>query len=307
MIVGITGANGFIGRELVALLRDRHVEVLPIQRRASPSGDALVIGDLRAGTLPANLQERADVVVHLASAGSGGNSDWADPNDPLVADLVAGCRTAMHLAHALGAKHFIFVSSIKALAEDSGEGVLTEDAVPAPSTSYGLGKLLAEKHVRASAAGLGMRWTIVRPPMVHGTGYRGNFGLMVRLARSGMPLPLGGIGNLRSMVSVRNLCDALAAMAGNPAAAGQVFHIVDGPPISTSEMLRVLAEAQGRTVHLFSVPGPLARAAGRLPVVGGLVRRLTGNLAVAGNLVREELGWNPPLAGLRALRQSVRG
>ena len=48
---------------------------------------------------------------------------------------------------------------------------------------------------------------IVRPPLVYGPNAPGNFGRLVRLLSLGVPLPLGGINNVRSFIGLDNFVD----------------------------------------------------------------------------------------------------
>ena len=61
---------------------------------------------------------------------------------------------------------------------------------------------------------------------------------MLKVLAKGIPLPLASVHNLRSLVYVENLVDALIVCATHPAAAGQTYLISDGEDISTPDLLR---------------------------------------------------------------------
>ena len=61
----------------------------------------------------------------------------------------------------------------------------------------------------------------MRPPLVYGPGLKGNFISLLAAIDRGIPLPLAGANNVRSLVYMGNLADALIACATHPAAAGQ--------------------------------------------------------------------------------------
>jgi UDP-glucose 4-epimerase len=83
-----------------------------------------------------------------------------------------------------------------------------------------------------------MEVVIIRPPLVYGSGVKANFLSMMRWLSKGIPLPLGGIKNKRSLVSLDNLVDLTLVCCHHPAAANQIFLVSDGEDLSTSDLLR---------------------------------------------------------------------
>lgn len=88
----------------------------------------------------------------------------------------------------------------------------------------------------------GMELVIIRPPLVYGPGVKGNFASMIKLVAKGLPLPLGAVHNQRSLVALDNLVDLIITCIDHPAAANQVFLAGDGQDLSTTELLRGVAE-----------------------------------------------------------------
>jgi len=124
----------------------------------------------------------------------------------------------------------------------------------------------------------------------------------------GIPLPLASVNNLRSLVYVGNLVDALITCATHPAAAGQTYLVSDGEDISTPGLLRQLGEAMGQPARLFPCPPALLKMAGRMTGKGDQVERLLGSLQVDSGKIRRELNWTPPYSlqqGLRATAERL--
>ena len=69
--------------------------------------------------------------------------------------------------------------------------MLTDRTVPQPVTAYGRSKLAAEEAIKSVLADSGCAWTILRPPLVYGPGNKANFGLLVKLVQTGLPLEIG--------------------------------------------------------------------------------------------------------------------
>ena len=121
----------------------------------------------------------------------------------------------------------------------------------------------------------------------------------------GWPLPLASIRNRRSFIYVGNLCSAILACLAHPAAAGGVFEVGDGPPVSTPDFVRAIGLALGRPARLLPCPPGLLRLAGRLAGRLPAAESLTGDLVADDGPIRERLGWRPPLDMAAALRETL--
>ncbi len=307
MRVGVTGANGFVGRAVLAALTRGGHHPVALLRRADGAVDgveAAAVGDLADVAAPLPPLPPLDAVIHLAAlaAAPAGRSDAALAACRAV--NVGGTARAVAIAGAAGAGQFVYLSSVKAIAERSAAGVaLAVDAVPVPEDAYGTSKLEAEGVTRQHCGAAGMDWTIIRPPMVYGHGGGGNFALLARLARAPLPLPLGAIHNRRSILHVDVLADALVAAIGAPAAAGATWHVADAAAWSTPDLVTALAAVQGRRAWLVPVPAGLLRVAARLTGQTAKVGRLTESLLLDTSAITAAIGWAPPQepdAGFRA-------
>lgn len=226
-----------------------------------------------------------------------------------------GTRALAEQAAVAGVKHFVFLSSCHAVAAESEEGV-TGQTQPIPVTAYGCSKLEAERAIQKTLSITACAWTILRPPLVYGKGNKANFGLLLKLVKSGIPLPLASVRNRRSFIYVENLVDVIVACLGNPKAFGKTYLPSDGEDVSTPELIRKIAKANQsfqcsefsgsvsdkNTPHsslatrdsarLFPFPESILKALGRLPGLGAL-RKLTSSLYVDSEPLRKDLGWSP--------------
>lgn len=150
----------------------------------------------------------------------------------------------------------------------------TERVTAPPADPYGLSKYEAEQSLLELAEQCQMEVVMVRPPLVYGPGVKANFASMVKWVRAGVPLPLAGLDNRRSLVGLDNLCDFIRCLLTHPAAANQVFLVSDGQDVSTSELLRQIGEAAGCPARLFAVPGWLLRWGMCCPALGAQMQRL---------------------------------
>ncbi len=141
-----------------------------------------------------------------------------------------------------------------------------------------------------------MEVVIIRPPLVYGPSAPGNFGSLVRALQRGLPLPLGALHNQRSLVALDNLVSLVLLCADrdrSPEAANQVFVVADGEDVSTTTLLRKVAQAAGRPSRLLPVPAWLLRAGASLLGKRAVADRLLGNLQVDATKARTLLGWRP--------------
>lgn len=323
----VTGANGFVGSALCAALKQKGYTVRAALR--DPAKFAIEGCEIaKVPALDANTDWSAALsgvttVIHLAARVHVMHDDASDPLEEFRRVNVAGTEHLARSAAASGVKRLVFVSSIKVNGESTGtadsaerrvlsaEGrkVFREDDIPAPQDPYGISKCEAEQALHRIAKETGLEVVIVRPPLVYGAGVKGNFIQMLKVLAKGIPLPLASVRNLRSLVYVGNLADALILCATHPAAAGQTYLVSDGEDVSTHGLLRRLGDAMGRPARLFPWPPALLKLAGRMAGKADQVERLLGSLRVDSGKIRRELGWAPPYTlqqGLRATAEWYR-
>jgi len=318
----VTGARGFIGRALCSVLTARGHRVIPVlhatpsyptERFRSPrhlarmptpgelAADLPLIGEIGPETDWSGLLDGIEIIVHLAQRAHQRTTESTLAGEPESAAALA--RGAAQQ----GVRRMVYISSIKAMGEATPPGrAFRADDPPRPEDAYGRAKLASERALAAVAEETGLELVILRPPLVYGPGVAGNFRALVRLAGSGLPLPFAGLDNRRSLIFRDNLVDLVAAAALHPAAAGRVLLAGEGAGLSTPELIRILAQGQGRRARLFPLPAPVFAALRRLPGLGPVACRLSLSLQVDDAATRALLGWAPPFATKEALLATAR-
>ena len=146
MKILVTGASGFLGKNLLVLLKheeDLHLSALVHRRVLGVGGCEAVPGDLNDPASLSRAVEGMDMVVHLAAlTRSHRKEDYYEINAKGTKNLVNVC-----VRHKVG--RFIYVSS-RAAHADGG--------------AYAHSKLLAEDYVKQSD----LSWVIIRPSEVYG-------------------------------------------------------------------------------------------------------------------------------------------
>lgn len=305
MKVLVTGATGFVGAAACRTLKAAGLEPVAALRSARPGLEGRVVGEIGPETAWDAALDGIDAVLHLAARAHVMNET---EGDPLALFRRVNCGGALALAEAAaarGVRRLVFVSTIKVNGEATpAERPFRAEDAPAPIDAYGTAKAEAEDGLRAIAARTGLELVIIRPPLVHGPGVKGNFASLIKVLRRGIPLPLGAItANRRSLIGLDNLCDALNLCLTHPQASGRTFLVKDGDDVSTTRLIRLLAQGLGRPARLLPVPVALLRLAGRLTGKSAAIERLTGSLVVDDGPLRG-LGWTPPVSledGLRRM------
>ena len=306
----VTGANGFVGRALCAsLIADGHIVKGAVRRNdgvVHPGTSLVNVGEINIHTDWSPALKGIDCVIHLAGRVHVMHETAADP---LVEFRQANVGSTEHLARsavAQGVRRLVFVSSIKVNGEETeGGGCYTELDVPAPQDPYGVSKWEAEQALHRMAKETGLEVVIVRPPLVYGAGVKGNFARMLRLLGTGFPLPLASVKNLRSMIYVGNLADALSVCAKHPAAAGNTYLLRDSEDISTPDLMRLLAQGLGKPVLIMPFPLVLLKLAGKLLGKSAEVARLISSLQIDSGKISRELNWRPPYTSQQGLQATA--
>ena len=305
----ITGASGFVGQKVIARAKSRGMDVTAVLRKMSEppsSAKSILVDEISGSTNWGNSLRGADVVIHLAARVHVMKEDSSDPLQEFRKVNVAGTEHLARCAAASGVKRFVYVSSIKVNGESTDSiSAFSEADAPSPQDPYGVSKWEAELALQRVAQQTGLEVVIVRPPLVYGKGVKGNFAQMLKVLAKGIPLPLAAVHNLRSLIYVENLADALLVCATHPAAAGNTYLVSDGEDVSTPDLLRQLGEAMGHPARLLPCPAVLLTLLARLVGKSAQVERLAGSLRVDSGKIRRELGWQPPYRMQEGLRKTI--
>jgi nucleoside-diphosphate-sugar epimerase len=293
----ITGANGFVGRPLCAELQRRGQSVRGAMRshgQLSAAGETVIVGEVDAGTKWDYALRDVDTVIHLAARVHVMKDKAADPLTEFLKVNLYGTANLAQQAAGAGVKRLVFVSSIKVNGEATEARPFADSDEPDPQDPYAISKLQAEQVLQRIGQETGLEIVIVRPPLVYGPGVKGNFLRLLTAIDRGIPLPLAGAHNLRSLLYVDNLVDALIVCATHSAAAGQTYLVSDGKDVSTAMLVETIAHALGRSSRSFHIPPGLLRAAATVLGRAELIDRLFGSLRVNDQKIRGELAWAPP-------------
>jgi nucleoside-diphosphate-sugar epimerase len=308
----LTGASGFVGNAIRQKVVADNVFTLKSAVRkptiAPLDGEQLVqVSDLDQSTDWSEALVGVNVVVHAAARVHVMSDTEQDPLAAFRRVNVEGTLNLARQAAKAGVHRFIFLSSIKVNGEGTLPGqVYRADDEPAPADPYGVSKAEAEQQLLSLGEQTGLEIVIIRPVLVYGPGVKANFLSMMRWLDRGAVLPFGAINNNRSLVALDNLIDLIVTCVTHHCAANQKFLVSDGEDLSTTELLKRMATALGKTARLVPIPSGLLSAAATALGKKALSQRLCGSLRVDISKTRELLSWNPPVGVDQALLKTAK-
>ena len=228
----ITGANGYIGGHLKRHLSNRYA----VHTFSQLHSDIHSL-DLRGVAL----------VIHCAALVHKNSNDSYEAYKSINSDYPVELAKKSVKA---GVPHFIFLSSFSVYG--SAVSLVDCKTKPQPDNNYGRSKLLAEQRLLKIATSENIRVSILRLPMVYGPNAPGNISSLLKIVKLLPVLPLGGINNKRSLLSINNLKIYVDYIIS--ARLDGITIAIDPRPVSTSEIVKALPSWFGNKPILFSFP-----------------------------------------------------
>jgi len=294
MTILITGIHGFVGSGFTKAFHDHYlIYGLDILTPDKPG----VIKTYLWSDLNQNVLPKVDVIIHLA----GKAHDTRNISDAKsYFDINTGLTQKIfdEFINSDTGK-FIFFSSVKAAADKVEGDSLTEDVVPSPVGPYGESKIKAEEYILDKIREnpekfTGKRVYILRPCMIHGPGNKGNLNLLYRIAKTGMPWPLGSFENKRSFTSFDNLTFIIDKLIASDVESG-IYNFCDDSPLSTNELIKLMACSVGKNAHVLKVNKRLISYCAKLgdilhlPLNSLRLQKLTENYIVSNDKIKKAL------------------
>lgn len=291
MRILVTGGAGFVGKELVQILKDKGdlmvIDLLRYGRpdwlQDEPEGFEFRRVDIRDAGATAEVVEEfnPDVVVHLAAIHYIPECD----NDPVNAVATNVTGTVNLLAALSPGTRFVFASSGAVYRPDE-EPHQELTSVVEPADIYGFTKLHGEAYVRSLAALRGLTGVNVRLFNVIGPGETNPHllpALMDQLRNGSDVLEVGNTWPKRDYIDVVDAAGgfAAAALGDNPGPGEcETVNLSSGDQYSVDEILERLQSVLGLKFEVRQVKDRM-RAVDR-PFLGADISR-----------IKEKFGWAP--------------
>lgn len=279
----ISGATGFIGKNIIKFLSERKFNCIGLNLRENISHLAFDTGDC---------------IIHLA----GKAHDVKNTSDASEYYQVNYELSKLLFDQFLFSKasKFIFLSSVKA-ASDTSLNSLKESDISSPKTDYGKSKLMAEEYMLKKSLPDGKNLYILRPCMVHGPENKGNLNLLYKVLKRGIPWPLGCFNNNRSFLSIGNLSFVINELIIQNRIQNGVYNVADDLSISTNELVTIINKALGKKNRILNIPKWIIHLlfkfgdALKLSYNSDTLNKLTENYIVDNSKIVEAIGKPMPI------------
>lgn len=306
----VTGANGFIGKALMAHFQAQGLSVKGVDLVGGNNG--VVAGDIAAPESFKPLLQTSDIVVHTAALVSNAMDD-----DEMWRVNVLSTRNLIAAAAQAGVKRFVHLSSIVAYG-NAARGELDETwPVHACGGNYVQTKLASEHSVLAAHARRDIDGVIIRPGDIYGPGSRVWVEVPLALIKSHQfLLPDNGKGFFRPTY-IDDLVRGIALATLSEHASGQIFNLTCNGYVRTEEFFAYHYRWLGRGKPLrvpTAVAWPLAEASFRAQRLLGIrseasgasVEQLTSKAWFSIAKAERLLGWTPQVSLVEGMEHSRR-
>lgn len=284
----VAGASGFIGKNLISYFARNNIIYSTLKKNEVNNFESIISSNVHFDVL-INLIGKAHDLKNVTNS-----SEYYEVNTEISKKIFDSFVNS-------DIKVFITISSVKAIT-DEVVGDLFEDFEPQPITHYGKSKLLSEQYILSKLLPAGKRVYILRPCMVHGPGNKGNLNLLFSLISKGFPWPLGQFENSRSYLSIENLCFIIKELVERDDIPSGVYNVADDLPLSTNEIINLIAEVQGVKPKYLNINKSLIKFLARfgdflkLPLNSERLQKLTESYVVSNVKIKTAIGKPLPIS-----------
>jgi nucleoside-diphosphate-sugar epimerase len=192
---------------------------------------------------------------------------------------------------------FVFISTVAVYGLETGDSISEESPLKG-ETPYARSKIAAEQVVTDWCTERGVKYVILRLPLVAGTDAPGNLGQIRKAIAGGYYVRIKGNKARKSVVLAEDVARLLPDLSGKQG----IYNLTDGIHPFFSEIEAALSREAGKAVR-FSMPFFILQWAARagdwlpfFPVNSLKLKKMTSSLTFSDEKARRELGWSPRAA-----------
>lgn len=262
-IVLVTGANGFLGAEVLhqLLVSGFSVRATGIESVSLHAGVEYHQADILQSHQLSRVVKGTSAVIHAAGLAHQFTSD-ATFSQRFRQINEIGTVNMISAAAGQGVKHFILISTVSVYGPFT-EGMYDEDTSCNPIGQYAISKYNAEQRAQEIAQKTGMSLTILRLATLYGEGDPGNVGRLMRALDRRRFFWIGNGNNRKSLLYKGDAARACLAVTEKPASGINIYN-VSAPPCTMRNIVDGLAMALGKKPSPIRIPAPISLSAAKL-------------------------------------------
>jgi nucleoside-diphosphate-sugar epimerase len=320
MTVLITGAAGFLGSHVTALLVTRGARPRAL---IHPRDDAGWLAQADADVYAADIGDRpaiapalagVDCVIHCAAR----TGPWG-PSSEYERTNVRGLETIVRASMTAGVRRFVHVSSITVHGNNVRGQADENSPLRTEPNPYSRSKVAGEKLLWRMIRDEGAPVTIVRPGWIYGPRDTASFARIARMIGQGRMIMIGSGENHLPLIYVADAAEGVLLAGEAEQAEGRSYFLVNDEPATQRDFITTIAAELGVPAPTRRIPYSLAVMLGGLSEsLGHLARRrqpppvmryglqlLGGENRFAISRARRELGFSPLIGLTEGVRNSV--
>lgn len=230
----------------------------------------LIEGDIQSADSLKGCCDGIDIVYHMAAL-MGHDSPSAEAFEKFRKVNVEGLKNIVREAQKYNVKKFIHISSTAAMGLQNNT-YINENTLCKPYTPYQVTKREGELFILDEVKKNKFPAVIVRPSMVYGPGFKGDFLTLAKVCKTGFFPKIGRGKNLSPALYITDLCDALIKFI-DKGEVGEVYLLSSKESYTLKETAEIIGKALNRKIVFVYIPKNMAVAgAGFLECVCKLLK-----------------------------------
>lgn len=283
-----TGASGFLGHNILPLLREKY----EVETVGLTSQDSYQINI--AQNIP-KLHKRYDIVLHAAGKAHSVPKTEEEKKFFFDVNLQGTKNLCVALEDDSIPKAFIFISTVAVYGCDFGENI-TEKHPLNGITPYALSKIQAEKYLQEWCMIHNVKLSVIRPSLIAGSNPPGNLGAMIEGIKTGKYLSIRRGKARKSVLMVQDIANLVPLLVEKEG----IYNVCDTHQPTFRELETVICTQLNRKIPL-SIPYWLANIMAKVGDVLGekapintlKLTKIAKSLTFSNEKAVRELGWQP--------------
>ncbi|WP_343610254.1 NAD-dependent epimerase/dehydratase family protein [Chryseobacterium oranimense] len=283
-----TGCNGFIGKNVIPLLRKKSFNV-----KTLGTHKADFVRDITK-QLPL-FEEKFNIVFH--AAGKAHSIPKTKDEEKVFYDInYEGTKNLCKSLEENLPEIFIFISTVAVYGKDIGDNI-SEDFPLEGFTAYAKSKIQAEEFLIEWCKINNVKLFIFRPSLIAGPDAPGNLGDMIKAIKKGLYFNIAGGSAKKSIFWVEDFAKLTELTIGNK---GGVYNVCDNVNPTFKEISVRISEILNKKSPN-NIPQFVAKSialvgdvlGSKVPINSNKLKKITGSLTFSNKKIREELSFLP--------------